>query len=290
MMRSGVALLIGSLSVVPVCAGQRPTPTGVTMPPSAVRDRFDLDTALYGKYADADGIPVLAAAKVPGEALLVARDIITHMLAARADVRADIIARGGRVAVIANTDSLITGLFEARGPLRVVSNLLPRAIQRALGAPPATRYYVGRRVFGVGGAFTICAEENVLGYPGTANFGENVLVHEFAFNILASLRRVDRDLSRELEAAYRDAMARKMYDNGRAEPHYAAYSIEGYWAEGTVWWYWTNHSYSFVADGSVQTVWSPDDLQRYDPRLYAILARVYADHRIPADVYYGKKW
>src|SRR5262245_34446760 len=53
---------------------------GVTRLPDAVRRRFDLDTTFYGKYADADGIPVLAASKVPDEALLVARDIIKHML------------------------------------------------------------------------------------------------------------------------------------------------------------------------------------------------------------------
>src|SRR5262249_28356810 len=88
--------------------------TGVTRLPDAVSGRSRLDTISYSKYADAGGIPVLASSKVPDEALLVARDIINHMLAARADIRADIIERGGRVGVIASTDSVLAGPFENR--------------------------------------------------------------------------------------------------------------------------------------------------------------------------------
>jgi hypothetical protein len=40
------------------------------------------------------------------------------------------------------------------------------------------RQYWNRRARGMGGTFTTCAEENVLGYPGTADFGEHILVHE----------------------------------------------------------------------------------------------------------------
>ena len=266
--------------------------TRVTRLPDAVRGRFNLDTTLYGKYVDADGIPVFASLKVPNEALFVARDIINHMLAARADIRADIIERGGRVGVIANTDSVISGLIVARGPLRAPSALLPDAMRRKLGAPSTTdgRYYWNRRLLGVGVPFTICAEENLLGYPGTMNFGANILVQEFAFNILASVRRIDPKLYDELEAAFNEATKKTMYVNARGERHYLMNTIAEYWAEGTLWWFWSNYSYPFVTNGVAHTVWSPDDLQRYDPKLYSILARIYADHRIPADAYHGKKW
>jgi hypothetical protein len=40
-------------------------------------------------------------------------------------------------------------------------------------------------------------------------------------------------------------------------------------------------------DGETR-VQTPEDLQRYDPKLYELLSRVYADHHIPMDVYYGK--
>jgi hypothetical protein len=81
-----------------------------------------------------------------------------------------------------------------------------------------------------------------------------------------------------------------MYLNARGERSYAINTIAEYWAEGTEWWFWDNHPEVFVTDGVEHTVWSPEDLERYDPKLYAILSRVYADHRIPADVYHGKKW
>ncbi|MEX2281931.1 MAG: hypothetical protein WEE89_05570 [Gemmatimonadota bacterium] len=88
-------------------------PGTVTKIPDAVRTRFDLDTMFYGKYVDAGGIPVIAVPKVPDEALLVARDIINHMLKARPDIRADIIKRGGRLGVIA-TSNLLLDLPEYR--------------------------------------------------------------------------------------------------------------------------------------------------------------------------------
>src|SRR5262245_20622240 len=43
----------------------------------------------YKKYADAQGVAILSSEKVPDAALLVARDIVIHMLAKRPDLRAE---------------------------------------------------------------------------------------------------------------------------------------------------------------------------------------------------------
>ena len=86
---------------------------GVRRLPDSVQRRFNLDTTFYAKYASAEGIPVIASAKVPDEALLVTRDIIRHMLRQRPDVRADIIQRGGRVGVMAVTE-MTTDIPEQR--------------------------------------------------------------------------------------------------------------------------------------------------------------------------------
>lgn len=48
--------------------------------------------------------------------------------------------------------------------------------------------------------------------------------------------------------------------------------------------FWSNYEYM---DGNTR-VQTPEDLQRYDQKLYALLGRVYEDHHIPMDVYYGK--
>ena len=42
-----------------------------------------------------------------------------------------------------------------------------------------------------------------------------------------------------------------------------------------------------IVDGTTR-VQTPGELQRYDPKLYELLGRVYLDHHIPMDVYYGK--
>jgi hypothetical protein len=269
--------------------------TGVMRVPDAVRARFKLDTTFYGKYADADGIPVLASAKVPDEALLVARDIVNHMLA-RADIRADLIKRGARVGIMANSDSVMDFPEQRdwKKPGRVDRRLTDyeRASYDQPGgiASMTAREYWNRRARGMGGTFTTCAEENLLGYPGTQEFGNNVLVHEFAHNIHSTVRRVNPELDKELQAAYKEATTKKMYLNARGERNYAVNTIEEYWAMGTQWWFWDNYHRVFVTDGVEHTVWSPEDLERYDPKLYSILSRVYADHRIPADAYHGKRW
>ena len=51
-----------------------------------VPDSLGVDP-FYKKYMDAIGIPVISSEKVPDDALLVARDIVNTMLAARPDLR-----------------------------------------------------------------------------------------------------------------------------------------------------------------------------------------------------------
>jgi hypothetical protein len=266
---------------------------GMTPIPDAVRARFKLDTTWYAKYVDAGGIPVIARANVPDEALLVARDIMNHMLTKRADIRADIIERGGRVGVIGNLDSLLD-LREHRNwkkPGKRDKRLTDLERERydqpgGMGSMTAREYW-NRRARGMGGSYTTCCEENLLGYPGTMYFGWNLLVHEFAHSIHVSVRRLDPKLYKEIQVAYDDAMAKKMYRYANGTRSGGVNTVDEYFAEGTQYWFWDNTSKVLVANGVEQTVWSPDDLQRYDPKLYSILSRVYADHHIPADLYHA---
>ena len=130
----------------------------------------------------------------------------------------------------------------------------------------------------MGGNTTSCAEENLLGIPNTRYYGEHILVHEFSHNIMDALRAADPPLVREIEGAYKEAMARGLYPG-----QYAANTVAEYWAEGTQWWFWSNIEFY---DGQTR-VQTPDDLKAYDPRLYAIFEKVYAGHHIPADIYYS---
>jgi cyclophilin family peptidyl-prolyl cis-trans isomerase len=263
----------------------------ISTPPSS----FGWDTTFYRKYVDALGIPIISSARVPDEAVLVARDIVIHMTAKRPDVRAAMIERGTRVGVMAITE-MTTDIPEQRDwkkPAIDDRRLTPGERARynepgGIGSMTDQEYW-NRRARGMGGRYTTGAEENILGYPGTRYYGENILVHEFSHGIMGALRTADSALYARLEVAYQQARDRKLYLSPRGSPHYAVNTIGEYWAEGTQWWFWSNYPATFASHGVEQEVWSPRDLERYDPELYDILSSVYPDHHIPLDVYHGRR-
>jgi hypothetical protein len=228
---------------------------------------------------------VISSDKVPDAALLVARDIVIHMLARRPEVRQAMIERNWRVGVMAVSEST-TDVPEHRdrkkpapGDPRLTEGE-KRQYREGTGiATMSDKEYWDRRARGLGGNPTTCAEENLLGYPGTRYYGENILVHEFSHAIMGVLRDVDPPHQQAVLAAYEAAMAKGLYKG-----HYAATNANEYWAEGTQWWFWSNYEWS---DGATKLE-TPDDLKAYDPALYGLLGRVYASHRIPMDVYHGK--
>lgn len=249
-------------------------------------DSLNLDTVFYRKYIDAGGIPVVSSAKVPDEGLLVARDIIVHMLLNRPDLREYMAAHGQRVGVM-SVNEVTTDIPEQRDwkkpaydDRRLTDGERARYYQPGGIASMTDRDYWARRARGMGGRYTTCAEENVLGYPGTRYYGENILVHEFSHAIHSAIRRVDPELAADIQKAYEAAM-----EAGRFPRHYASNTVAEYWAEGTQWWFGSNYEACFPD----ATLYTADDLKAYDPTLYSLLARVYPDHRIPMDVHRGLK-
>ncbi len=282
-----VVLASGLLAQTPparVPAADVPSYSGamVKAPPAAL----GLDP-FYTKYADAFGIPVVSSDRVPSDALLMARDIVNYMLIKRPDVRAELIRRGSRVMIIAHAEGQMD-LPEYRDwkkPAKDDPRLTPgeRARYDLPGgiASMTDQEYWNRRARGMGGIRTSCAEENLLGYEGTRYWGEHICVHEFSHGIMGALRAADPALIKDLEAAYAAAKAA-----GRFKGHYAENTIAEYWAEGTQWWFWSNYSWTTPEKAEL---WSPEDLKAYDPALFEILSRVYEGHRIPADIYHGRK-
>ena len=255
-----------------VKANVGPIPSDLTLDP------------FYKKHADALGIPIVSSEKVPDAALLVARDIVIHMLAKRPDLREAMVGRKMRVIVMARTEST-TDMPEQKdwkkpGPDdRRLTRDEREHYEERIGRLTDKEYW-DRRARGMGGNPTSCAEENLLGYPGTRYFGENIFVHEFAHGIMDSgIRRADPELLRKIRDAFKAAM-----DKGLWKGHYASTNANEYWAEGTQTWFWSNYEYK---DGET-TVMTPDDLKGYDPTLYDLLSQVYADHHIPLDVYHAK--
>lgn len=237
----------------------------------------------YKKYTDALGIAIVSSDNVPGAALLVARDIVIHMLSKRPDLREEMIKRRMRVGVMAQSEST-TDVPEQKNwkkPSRNDPRLTPGERNNYENgiAKMTDKEYWDKRARGMGGNPTTCAEENLLGYPGTRYYGENILVHEFSHAIMSAIRTVEPTLFAEIQEAYKEAMTKGLWKN-----HYASTNANEYWAEGTQTWFWSNYEYM---DGATR-VQSPDDLQAYDPKLYELLGRVYSDHHIPMDIYHGK--
>jgi len=240
----------------------------------------------YQRYADARGIPILSSEKVPDAALLVARDIVLHMLAKRPELLDEMVKKNMRVGVMALSETT-TDIPEHRdrkkpppGDPRLTEGE-KRGYETGTGIASMTdKEYWDRRARGLGGNPTTCAEENLLGYPGTRYYGENIFVHEFSHAIMGvALRTADPPLFEAIQSAYRSAKAKGLYKG-----HYAETNANEYWAEGTQWWFWSNFEW---LDGATR-LQTPDDLRAYDPALYDVLGRVYADHHIPMDVYYSK--
>ncbi len=272
------------------CRAQSQAPAGVTIASFAQRmittppDSMRLDT-FYKKYTDAFGIPITSSEKVPDDALLVARDIINFMLLKRLDVREELVQHHARISIM-SINEMETDLPEHRDwkkPTKEDPRLTPgerENYDKPGGIASMTdKEYWNKRARGMGGLLTDCAEENLLGYPRTRYYGENILVHEFSHNIMRALEQTDPALVAEVNSAYESAKAKGLYKG-----QYAINTVAEYWAEGTQWWFWSNIEFY---DGPTR-IQTPDEFKAYDPALYNILSRVYYGHHIPADVYYGK--
>ncbi|TDE17187.1 glycoside hydrolase [Dyadobacter psychrotolerans] len=250
---------------------------------SAPPESLKADTSFYRKYCDAQGIPILSSDKTPDDALLVARDIVNYMLAKRTDIRESLVQKGARVLIIAFAEGEMD-LPERRNwkkPARDDRRLTPGERDKydkpgGIGSMDDRTYWNGR-ARGMGGTLTSCAEENLLGYPSTRYYGENILVHEFSHNIMGAIRTVDPEFYAEIGKAYEAARASGMYKG-----QYAINTKEEYWAEGSQWWFGSNFPFD---DGNQHVLKGPNDLKNYDPVLYGLLEKVYRSERIPADVY-----
>lgn len=243
-----------------------------------VPESLGADLSFYRKYTDALGIPVVASDKVPDAALLVARDIVNTMLAARPDIRKALIARRWRTGVIAEVE--------------MTMDIPEYSRMKRPGAPkdePVSqldRDYHANRSRGLGGNPTTGAEENLLGYPGTRYWGEHIFVHEFAHAIMTGIRDVAPAMHAEIRAAYEAAMAAGQYAYAGGRRHYAATNPNEYWAEGVQWWFFSNYGECFSGGVKVET---PEEFAAYDPALSELIGRVFNTHRIPMDVFHGKR-
>jgi hypothetical protein len=250
----------------------------ITPPPA----ELGLDP-FYKKYVNANGIPIVTSEKVPGAALLVARDQVAFMLAKRPDIRQAMIDRNLRLAIMAETEyTMDIPEYKANRTIPAFDDprLTPAERERyhqpgGIGTMTAEQYW-NRRGRGFGGSdaeqTTTCAEENLLGYPGTRYFGVNICVHEFSHGMMnAGIRHADPALYQAILDAYASAKAAGL-ETARG---YAGNTAGEYWATGVEWFVFANRK-------------DPARLKEVDPPLYALIERVIPGNRIPMDPYHAR--
>ncbi|MCU0879191.1 MAG: hypothetical protein MUF06_15515 [Pirellulaceae bacterium] len=217
----------------------------VTPVPAEIRERYKLDP-FYEKYTHHQGYPILSSAKVPDEALLEARYLISQMLAGRDDITAALVARNCRFTVMA-PDEMTTDVPEQR-------DLKPKE-------------YWDQRARGLGGRITSCGAENLLNLRGDRYRNENILIHEFAHSIHQhGLRRVDETFDRRLQETYTKAK-----EAGLWEKTYALENPSEYWAEAVQVYF----DCQAPAGGVHNDIDRREKLEKYDPALFALIDEVF---------------
>ena len=235
----------------------------------------------YKKYVDAQGIPVVSSEKTPDAALLMARDIVQFMLSERPDLRHELIRKKWKLAIMAETE-LTYDIPEHRKfrPLPKIDDERLTAEQKAnynkpggVGSMTGEQYWNGRgRGFGGdanGENTTSCAEENLLGYPGTRYFGSSICVHEFSHGIMrGAIYTVDPAYRKAVEDAYADAKAKGI----ATAVGYNGNNMNEYWAGGIE---------AYTRSNGRTPAW----LLETDPRLFELVKKVIPDRRMPGNVF-----
>ncbi len=231
---------------------EKPT---ITAPPA----ELNLDP-YYKKYMNVNGIHVCSSWRVPDScyhALYITLKGLTDVLPK--EVMKSLTSRNTRVGVMARYEGT-TDIPEHAGLARDTSinwDLRARGLGGTLRQP-----------------FSTCAEENILAYQIDKYHAEDITIHEFAHTIHnVGISPVYPDFNKELSAALKAAVAA-----GRWKNTYAATNIEEYFAEGVQCWFNVNAEVpGNDGDGKHNQINTREELKRYDPTLYAILARFFPE-------------
>ena len=227
----------------------------ITVPPAELKlDPF------YKKYMNVNGIHVVSSWRVPDScfyAAYVRLDELTKMMPA--EVMESLTSRNTRIGIMARyegTTDIPEHAFLANDTT-INWDLRARGLGGTLHMP-----------------FSTCAEENILAYQIDKYHAEDIMIHEFAHTIHnVGISPVYPDFNDELQASLDKALA-----EGKWKNVYAATNIEEYWAEGVQTWFNVNAEVNNDGgDGKHNKVNTREELKRYDPGLYSILARFFPE-------------
>lgn len=225
----------------------------VVAPPESV----GLDT-FYKFYLNCSGVPVVAPAGVPQEALYAADSIIAFMLDSLDDVRHELMRQG---------------VYHVLYPVGMTPNDLPEKQGEPFSYGPGS--FIPHK------QLSISSVANILCYPAPDNrSGQDCeMMHEFAhlFHQLG-LAKVHDGFDAELDALYQQALASGIWDST-----ILTYDALHYFEEGVQIWYGVNRPGPPGGDGNSNDIGTRQQLQAFDPALYAFLSK-YINQRVDIPV------
>ncbi|MBN2596819.1 hypothetical protein [Labilibaculum sp.] len=225
----------------------------ITSPPSDFK--FN---SFYKKYVNVNGIHIMSSNKVPDSAFYVACNIVDFMTKSLpGKVLTQMVKENARLAIMARYEGTTDIPEHAHLAQDTTLNWDLRA--RGLGGDMEL-------------PLTSCAEENLLAYQIDKYHAEDILIHEFAHAIhLIGIAPIDPTFNNLLQEKLDNAIAK-----GKYKKMYAATNIYEYWAEGVQNWFNINAEVK-VPDGKHNWVNTREDMKKYDPDLYEIVARYFPE-------------
>jgi hypothetical protein len=206
----------------------------------------------YSKCVYFQGLPIIGSAKVEDRAFRVIVSTFNKMLARvpKGTMRA-LVDSGCHYSIIAEE--------EGQTDLPEYANLRN---------DPNTDW--NKRARGLGGKETSGGEENILEYPTDRYKGESIYIHEFAHTLDEfGFSKVDRNFVRDITNAYDEAMKDGLWANTYSKTNRAEYFAEG------VQMYFDCARVASPPNGVHNEVGNREGLKKYDPRLFAVVNRVF---------------
>jgi alpha-glucosidase len=225
--------------------------TGPNDPLEAPPAKFSY-SGFYTKCAYFKGLPIVGSPKVDDKAFHVLIATFGKMLANVPDAEFEVLpAAGSHYSILAST--------EGQTDLPEYANMKN---------DPKTDW--NKRARGLGGFNTSAAEENILELPVDRYKGESIYIHEFAHTLARYVfPKADPDFRKNLQDVYDKAMAEGLWKNT-----YSATNKDEYFAEGVQAYFDCCRSAS-PANGIHNEVCTRDGLEKYDPRLFALVDKAY---------------
>lgn len=222
---------------------------------TGVPDSLGLDP-FYQKYVNVNGLALISSWRVPDSAFVAAHRTLyamTSMLPS--NVLDSMVSYGTRIAIMARYEGT-TDIPEHHHLINDTTlnwDLRARGLGGDLNLP-----------------LTSCAEENVLAYQIDKYHAEDILVHEFAHSIhLIGLMLAVPDFDSRLKTCYENAKAK-----GILKGTYRETDKEEYFAEAVQDWFNVNAEMDH-ADGKHNWCNTREELEEFDPDLYALLAEFF---------------